>query len=153
MDVSQVENGTRQRQLLSERFSGVWKISYEWAKHKMNFDYTGNVYSPMLLPLLGDLDQRSPTSPWYSTQNLKISKSFKNVEIYFGGKNLLNFTPANNSIARSFDPFDKQVQTNVNGDVVPTANNPQALSFDPSYVYASNQGRRFYLGMSYQFIK
>lgn len=153
MDVSQVNNQVKQRQLLTERFSGVWKISYEWAKYSINFDYTGNVYSPMLLPLLGELDTRSPTSPWYSTQNVKVSKTIKNMDFYVGVKNLLNFTPAGNSIARPFDPFDKQIQTNANGDVIATANNPQALSFDPSYVYASNQGRRFYLGMSYSLLK
>jgi outer membrane receptor for ferrienterochelin and colicins len=61
----------------------------------------------------------------------------------------LNYTPPKNSIARSFDPFDKDVQFDAKGEVVPTASNPKALSFDPSYVFAPNQGIRAFLGVRY----
>jgi outer membrane receptor for ferrienterochelin and colicins len=71
------------------------------------------------------------------------------LEIYAGIKNLLNYTPPANSIARPFDPFDKEVVFDANGQVVATPNNPQALSFDPSYVFASNQGVRGFLGIRY----
>jgi outer membrane receptor for ferrienterochelin and colicins len=107
----------------------------------------------MKLPRLGSLDQRSANSPWYSLQNIKVTKTFKSFTLYGGVKNLLNFTPSSLSIARSFDPFDKQVQFDANGNAIPTVNNPQALTFDPSYVYASNQGRRFYIGLSYKWLK
>lgn len=153
MDVSQFEGGVRTRQLLTEQFSGVWKLSYEFPRYKLLLDYTGNVYSPMKLPLLGPLDQRSPNSPWYSIQNIKVTKELKSFTLYTGVKNILNFTPNSLSIARSFDPFDKQVQFDVNGAAVPTPNNPQALTFDPSYVYASNQGRRIYIGLTYRWLK
>jgi outer membrane receptor for ferrienterochelin and colicins len=153
MDVSQFDNGEKTRQLLTEQLSGVWKISYEMPRFKLLIDYTGNVYSPMKLPRLGSLDQRSANSPWYSLQNIKVTKTFKSFTLYGGVKNLLNFTPSSLSIARSFDPFDKQVQFDANGNAIPTVNNPQALTFDPSYVYASNQGRRFYIGLSYKWLK
>jgi len=153
MDVSQFENKIKTRQLLTEQFSGVWKLSYDFARFKLLLDYTGNVYSPMELPLLGPLDQRNPNSPWYSTQNIKVTKEFKSFTIYGGVKNMLNFTPSSLSIARAFDPFDKQVQFDADGSALATANNPQALTFDPTYVYASNQGRRFYLGVSYKLMK
>jgi outer membrane receptor for ferrienterochelin and colicins len=81
-------------------------------------------------------------------QNIQLSKTIgKNIEIYGGVKNLLNFTPAANSIARAFDPFDKGVTFNEAGEAVATANNPNALTFDPTYMYAPNVGRRAFIGL------
>jgi outer membrane receptor for ferrienterochelin and colicins len=62
---------------------------------------------------------------------------------------LLDFTPTRGNpfiIARSFDPFDKNVEY-VDGQVKATTSNPYALTFDPTYVYAPNQGRRGFLGV------
>lgn len=150
MDVYSVQNGIKEQQEFAEKFTATWSISYEISKIGLKFHYTGNVYSPMELPLLGPLDPRSGTSPWFSIQNFQITKSFLNgIEIYGGAKNLLNWTPNKNNpfiIARSFDPFDKDVVFNSNGDVVATANNPYALTFDPAYVYGPNQGIRAFLG-------
>ncbi len=89
--------------------------------------------------------------PWFSIQNIKISwkKRGTNWEVYGGVKNLLNFTPADNSIARAHDPFDKNVEFDANGNAMPTAENPYGLTFDPSYVYTSNQGIRGYAGLRY----
>ena len=36
-----------------------------------------------------------------------------------------------------------------NGQAIATPNNPYALTFDPSYVYASNQGIRGFIGFRY----
>ncbi|MGB1033112.1 MAG: hypothetical protein ACPGWM_10865 [Flavobacteriales bacterium] len=77
---------------------------------------------------------------------LKLGKWW---EIYGGVKNLLDFTPPANSIARAFDPFDQEVQFGADGQVIATESNPNALTFDPSYVYAANQGRRAFLGFRY----
>ncbi|MEO9570697.1 MAG: TonB-dependent receptor [Polaribacter sp.] len=139
MDVSTTENDVTERQLLTESFSGTWSISYNFKAIDLKLDYTGNVYGPMDLPLLGDNDPRSPTSPWYSIQNIQATKKFSNnFEVFGGVKNLLNFTPASNSILRSFDPFDENLDPA----------NPN-LTFDPAYVYASNQGIRMFLGLRY----
>jgi outer membrane receptor for ferrienterochelin and colicins len=139
MDVSVTENNIKRRQLLTESFSGVWSISYKF-DNNFTVDYTGNLYGPMRLPLLGPKDDRAEYSPWFSIQNIQLSKKFTNTwEIYGGVKNLLNFTPAANSISRAFDPFDEQV----------APNDPDALTFDPSYVYASNQGIRAFLGVRF----
>ena len=149
MDVSITENGIKTRQPLTESFSGVWSISYKF-RNNFTIDYTGNVYGPMRLPLLSNADPRAAESPWFSVQNIQLTKKFSNSwEIYGGAKNLLNFTPAANSIARSFDPFDKQVTFDQNGQAVATPNNPNALTFDPTYVYASNQGIRGFIGLRY----
>ncbi|MFT7436033.1 MAG: outer membrane receptor for ferrienterochelin and colicins [Psychromonas sp.] len=142
------ENGTAIRPLLTERFSGTWSASYTVTKLNLMIDYTGNLYSPMDLPVLGDLDPRSDQSPWWSLQNIQFTyKSKQKMDIYGGIKNILNFRPAANSISRSFDPFDKEVQFDANDQVLATPNNPYALTFDPSYVYAPNQGIRSFLGV------
>src|SRR5690606_41843940 len=81
-------------------------------------------------------------------QNIQLSKELPlGLSLYGGIKNLLNFTPAANSIARAHDPFDKQVQYDMEGNIIQTADNPYALSFDPSYVYTSFQGRRYFIGV------
>ncbi|MDG1278674.1 MAG: TonB-dependent receptor [Algoriphagus sp.] len=150
MDVSLEEDGIRTRQLLTERFSGVWSIGYEFFKSGLKIDYTGNVYSPMRLPLLGELDDRDAYSPWFSIQNIQLTKTFgEKWEVYGGVKNLLNFTPPANSIARAFDPFDRGVAFAADGTVIPTPENPNALTFDPTYVFAPNQGRRGFLGVRF----
>jgi len=150
MDVSINENNIKKRQLLTESFSGVWGISYNLKKSRIKIDYTGNLYGPMKLPLLSELDPRKGESPWFSIQNIQITKKIgTSWEMYGGIKNILNFTPDNNSIARSFDPFDSGVDFNSNGEAIATTSNPYALTFDPSYVYASNQGIRGFLGLRY----
>ena len=150
MDVTITENDNKKRQLLTESFSGVWSISYRFKSNGIKIDYTGNTYGPMRLPRLSDTDPREENSPWFSIQNIQITKNFKsNWELYGGLKNILNFTPADNSIARSFDPFNNSVVFDSNGQATVTPDNPNALTFDPSYVYASNQGIRGFLGIRY----
>jgi outer membrane receptor for ferrienterochelin and colicins len=153
MDVYSVENGIRERQLLTEKFTGTWAISYKIQKINLAIDYSGNVYSPMKLPLLSETDPRSPNSPWYSIQNIQFTYSgWKNFELYAGIKNLLNFTPKQNNpflISRTEDPFDKNVQTDTNGKVLVTPENPYGLTFDTTYVYAQNQTIRGFFGLRY----
>lgn len=150
MDVTIEEAGEKRSQLLTEKFTGVWSIEYTVLPWNLRLNYSGNVYSPMRLPLLGELDDRNEYSPWFSIQNIQLTKPInKEWEIYGGAKNLLNFRPASNSIARSFDPFDKNVEFDANGNALATPNNPNALTFDPTYVYASNQGIRLFIGIKY----
>lgn len=139
MEVSVTENNVKRRQLLTESFSGVWSISYKFS-NDFSIDYTGNLYGPMRLPLLGENDPRDEYSPWFSIQNIQLSKKFSNSwEVYGGVKNLLNFTPAANSINGADNPFDVDVNTETNPE----------RAFDPSYVYASNQGIRAFAGVRY----
>ena len=153
MDVSKTENNTTTQQILTEKFSGTWAISFRIDKLFLDVDYTGNLYGPMRLPLLGDLDPRKEYSPTWSIQNIQFTfNKFKNIEIYAGVKNLLNWTPNTGNtfiIARANDPFDKNIQYDPNGNVLVTADNPYALSFDPSYVYGPNQGIRSFFGVRY----
>ncbi|HZH01371.1 MAG TPA: TonB-dependent receptor, partial [Flavisolibacter sp.] len=150
-DVSTTEAGIKEQQMLTERFTGTWAVSYKLRKLNVGIDYTGNVYGPMRLPLLGELDPRLPMSPTWSLQNIQFTYSgLKGVEFYGGIKNLLDFTPDRGNpflIARSNDPFDRDVEYDNNGQVLQTPNNPYALTFHPTYMYAPNQGRRGFLGV------
>jgi outer membrane receptor for ferrienterochelin and colicins len=139
MEVSVTENHIKRQQLLTESFSGVWSISYKF-NNNFTIDYTGNLYGPMRLPLLGANDLRAEYSPWFSIQNIQLTKKFNNNwEVYGGIKNLLNFTPAANSINGADNPFDIGVDTKTNPE----------RAFDPSYVFASNQGIRAFAGIRY----
>jgi outer membrane receptor for ferrienterochelin and colicins len=167
LDNKNVEKGISQRPYLTENFTGTWSVSYKIQPWNLSMDYTGNVYSPMDLPLLSEYDPRSPKSPWYSIQNIQFTYSgWKNFEVYGGIKNLLNFTPKQNNpflISRANDPFDKNVQISdgtavgIHGKVVPqgqiidTSDNPYGLSFDTTYVYGQNQTIRGFFGLRYTF--
>ena len=155
-DVATVEDGVVARQPLSERWSGVWSVDYALPPtagrgHRWTLNYTGSVYGPMDLPVQGPLDPRPAESPWFSLQNLQATwtPGGSPWEVYGGVKNLLDFTPAADGIARAFDPFDRGVTFDAAGDPVATPDNPGALVFDPSYVYAANVGRRGFLGVRY----
>ncbi|GAB4410492.1 MAG: TonB-dependent receptor [Bacteroidia bacterium] len=152
MDSRVVEQGVSVWPVLNERFGAVWAVSYTLPGLALSLDYTGNLYSPMRLPVLGDLDPRAATSPWWSLQNIQLTYApqGRRWEVYGGVKNLLNYTPPANSIARAHDPFDRQVQYGPDGQVLPTPENPYALTFDPSYVFAPNQGIRGFAGIRYR---
>jgi outer membrane receptor for ferrienterochelin and colicins len=153
MDVYNVENNVKTRQLFAENFSGVWNISYTMRSSGIVIDYTGNVYGPMRLPLLSPLDPRKEYSPVWSIQNIQFTKKFKKgFEFYVGVKNLLNWTPNNGNpfiIARANDPFDKNVVFDANGNAIATPDNPYGLTFDPTYIYGPNQGMRAFVGVRY----
>lgn len=155
MDVSRTENGEKNRQFLTERFSGTWNISYDIPSWNLSVDYTGNLYGPMKLPLASALDPRPANSPTYSIQNIQFTlQKFRDFDIYFGIKNLLNWTPDKHApflIGRAHDPFNQQVQYDSNGGLLATQENPYAMQFDASYMYAPNQGIRTFVGLRYTF--
>jgi outer membrane receptor for ferrienterochelin and colicins len=154
-DVAKVEGkgSQKERQLpvLTERWSGTWSVSYTFPLPGITIDYTGNIYGPMRLPLASELDPRRSRSPVWSIQNIQATKWIsKGFEVFGGIKNLLNWTPARNNpflIARAHDPFDKKVEYDPSGRVLSTPENPYALTFDPTYVFAPNQGLRFFAGI------
>ncbi len=163
-DVAKVENDNsgkkvKERPMLTEKWSGTWALTYTLPSQGITFDYTGNIYGPMRLPLISELDPRRPISEVWSIQNIQVTKWIsQQVEVFGGIKNLLNWTPTKNNpfiIARSHDPFDKKldydgdgkIDVDANGNVLQTPENPYALTFDPSYVYAPNQGLRFFAGI------
>ncbi|MBO0320772.1 TonB-dependent receptor [Muricauda sp. CAU 1633] len=152
-DVSSTENGVSQQQILTESITATWGLTYSFRPLNLTIDYTGNLYGPMRLPLLGELDPRREYSPTWSIQNIQFTyKGLSNFEIYGGIKNLLDWTPNRGNpfiIARANDPFDREVTFDNNGNAVATPNNPYALTFDPAYVYGPNQGIRGFFGLRY----
>ncbi len=152
-DVSNTENGITSRQILTESITGTWNVSYTFRSLDLTLDYTGNLYGPMRLPTLGELDPRQDFSPTWSIQNIQFTyKGLDKFEFYGGIKNLLDWTPNRGNpfiIARADDPFDQSVQFDPQGNVVATTDNPFALTFDPSYVYGPNQGIRGFFGLRY----
>ena len=155
MENTLTEDGITEQQMLTEQFTGTWAVSYKIKPWHLSIDYTGNVYSPMRLPLLSDLDPRPGMSTWWSIQNIQFTYSgVRNFEFYAGVKNLLNWTPNKAApflLPRTNDPFDHNVVYNNNGQVVAMPDNPYALLFDTSYVYAPNQGIRGFLGVRFNF--
>ena len=151
---SENEEGDLERwqPILTERWTGTWSLTYSIERIRTSIDYTGNLYGPMRLPTLGPSDPRPEYSPWWSIQNVQVTHRSKNErwEFYGGVKNLLDYTPPANSIARAFDPFDRGVQFDDQGNAVASPGNPNALTFDPSYVYAPNQGRRLFAGIRWR---
>ena len=147
IDTRVVQNGIKQQPLLTEKFSSNYSFTYPFQNIPIRLDWTGTIIGPMRLPLLGDADPRPPFSPWIHDSNLQIRWKKRQLEIYGGVKNILNFTPDATSIARSLDPFDKQVDFDADGNALQTVNNPYGLTFDPTYVYYSNQGRRGFIGL------
>ncbi|MEJ2882789.1 TonB-dependent receptor [Pedobacter sp. GR22-6] len=142
-DVATYEHGIKKQQILTEKFSGTWAVSYKINPLHLSIDYTGNLYSPMRLPLLSDTDPRREYSKTWSIQNIQLTfAGFKQLELYGGVKNLLNWTPNRGNpfiIARANDPFDKNLEVD----------NPYNLSFDPTYVYGPNQNIRGFFGIRY----
>ncbi|MBK8669729.1 MAG: TonB-dependent receptor [Saprospiraceae bacterium] len=127
---------TKINQIQTPGFTGTWTISYTFVKSDITLDYTGNVTGPMRLPVVPN-DYRPEYSPWFSIQNIQVTKRFKKgVEVYGGLKNLLNFIP-NDPILRAYDPFDKKIEIN----------NPFGYTFDPTYNFAPMQGVRGFAGV------
>ncbi|WP_099573964.1 TonB-dependent receptor [Maribacter sp. 4U21] len=153
-DVAQTESGVKQRQILTESYTATWNIGYTFRNLDLSIDYTGNLYGPMRLPVLGNTDPRRDFSPVWSIQNIQFTyKGLADFEFYGGIKNLLDWTPNRGNpfiIARANDPFDKEVAFDSNGNPLATPNNPNALTFDSSYVYGPNQGIRGFFGMRYR---
>ncbi|UYZ62787.1 TonB-dependent receptor [Hymenobacter weizhouensis] len=128
----------RVAQLHSPPFSGTWAVSYALEKLRLSLDYTGQVSSPMPLPVVPN-DFRPSRSPWFALQNVQVTRKLREgLEVYGGLKNLFNFLPRH-PLLRPFDPFDKRT----------AVDNPQGYSFDTSYNYAPVQGRRLFLGLRY----
>ncbi|TNE98348.1 MAG: TonB-dependent receptor [Bacteroidetes bacterium] len=132
----------RSEQVHTPPLTANFVLSYTIAKAQLSIDLSGNLYSPMLLPVLPD-DYRSAYSPWFSILNIRVMKTIKyRWEIYGGVKNFLNFVPQEDAIMRPFDPFDKYIDDPVT--------NPNGYTFDPGYNYAPIQKARMFLGVRYR---
>lgn len=132
MNVYRKENDLKVTQIQTPHFTGNYAISYTINKAQVTFDLTGNLYSPMRLPVVRAYgDTRPEYSPWFGIHNIQATKRLANgLQIYGGIKNLSNFLPKD-PIFRADAPFSEQ--------------------FDPSYNYASMQGIRGFIGLRWSF--
>jgi outer membrane receptor for ferrienterochelin and colicins len=90
MEVNSVENGIKEQQLLTEKVSGNYTLTYTFQNFPFTIDYTGNVVGPMRLPILSELDPRPEFSKTYSIQNIQFTYKTKKDIAFFGGiKNIL----------------------------------------------------------------
>lgn len=151
MDVFQVQQSeiseTKIPQVQAPRFSGTFTISYTLPKSNVIVDLTGRVTGPMYLPVVAN-DFRPAMSPWFGLINLQVSKVInKQLEIYGGVKNLLNFIPKN-PLLHPDDPFDKRggKYFDDNGNPRPDTN-PYGYTFDTAYNFAPVQGAKMQLGV------
>lgn len=152
-DMRLIEEGKRELPPFVERMNFQSLTGYTFGNNRI--DISSFTYSPMRLPLAGALDPRPEFSPWFT--HLNIQYSFRPAGRYavtFGVKNVLDFVPWRGLpflIARADDPFDERVQFDADGHPLATADNPFALTFDPTYAFTSLQGRRFFFQWSFKF--
>ena len=145
MDVFQMSKDSlgqliKKEQVHTPPFTANILLGYTITKLKLSIDFSGNINSPMLLPVLPN-DFRPSYSPWFYLLNLQLTKKLPyGFEIYGGAKNLLNFIPKN-PLMRPQDPFDKKANDPIN--------NPNGYTFDAGYNYAPIQGIKAFLGIRY----
>ncbi len=128
MDVYRKENDLKINQIQTPNLTANYAISYSISKSQLTFDLTGNLYSPMRLPVVRAYgDTRPEYSQWFGIHNIQATKRFANgLQLYGGIKNFTNFLPKD-PIFSPEKPFSEQ--------------------FDPSYNYASLQGIRGFVGL------
>lgn len=141
-DIDIANDGSKERDpaVHSPHFTGNFYLSYSFPAPQLSLDWTGNLISPMVL-VTETNDYRPQRSPWFSIQNIQVTKKFKKgVEIYAGIKNFFNFKQAD-PIIRGFDPFNRMVNVN----------NPNNYVFDTEYGFTSNEGIKGFVGFKYTF--
>jgi outer membrane receptor for ferrienterochelin and colicins len=128
IDVYRKENDLKINQIQTPNTTANYVISYSFIKAQLTFDLTGNLYSPMRLPIVRAYgDTRPEYSPWFGIHNIQATKRFANgLQLYGGIKNFTNFLPKD-PIFSPEKPFSEQ--------------------FDPSYNYAPLQGIRGFVGL------
>ncbi|MBL0309273.1 MAG: TonB-dependent receptor [Bacteroidetes bacterium] len=139
-EIEEDESGKRERQVPehSPPFTANFFFSYLFPAPQLSLDWTGTLISPMLLATVLD-DFRPTKSPWYTIQNVQLTKKFrKGMEIYVGIKNLFNFIQKD-PILRPFDPFNRNVQTD----------NPLNYRFDTTYGFTTMEGIKAFVGFRY----
>jgi len=131
-DVRTTINNDLIRKPLTNKYKGLFNISYYTNLKKWQFDFTAQFNSDTRLSSTANNPvkyQRGEKSPAYTILNAQITKYFKTWNVYVGGENLTNFTQSNPIIA-SDDPFGKY--------------------FDASQVWGPLVGRKFYIGVRFK---
>lgn len=124
------EDGLKRIQEFTPSFQSTFSLSYTHEPWHLTIDYSGKIVGPMKMPEYEPPFERPQYSPWFSEQNLQLSKNFgKSLSMKLGIRNLLNYRQASPLI------------------------NPQAPfsdSFDTAYSYGPMQGRRLVIGLAWK---
>ena len=99
--------GLVERPLMS-KYKGVLNLQYATRMNKWTFDFTAQLNGPARLPNFMDKEY----SPVYPVFYAQITKKFKNVDLYVGGENLLNYRQKN-PILNADQPFSEGFNTTV----------------------------------------
>ncbi len=117
----------RETQKFSPVFRGTFNVEYSWDNIGLSLNWNGKVVGPQYLPTYEAPFSRPETAPWYTLQNIQMTKKFgSTVEVYAGIKNLLNYTQPTPIV----DP-----------------ENPFSDNFDTAYIYGPLETRRLQLGV------
>ncbi len=116
----------KQKQLFTPAFSGTFVVGYKFRKLKLSIDYTGRVMGPQKLPHYDAPFARPETSPWFTIQNVQITKEINSFSMYVGVKNIFNWTQSSPLI---------------------NPENPFGKDFDTAYAWGPLQVRRFFVGV------
>lgn len=116
----------KEKQLFTPAFSGTFVIGYKFRKLKLSVDYTGRVMGPQKLPHYDAPFTRPETSPWFTIQNVQVTKEIKSFSVYAGVKNIFNWTQSSPLI---------------------NPENPFGKDFDTAYAWGPLQTRRFFVGV------
>jgi len=138
IDVDSLGHRSREQTVHSPPFTSNFYFSYSFPVPQLSLDWTGIIMSPMLLSTVPN-DFRPGHSPWYTIQNIQVTKKFKNgLQIYAGIKNIFNFIQPN-PILRPFDPFNRSVNID----------NPNGYRFDTTYGWTNTEGIKAFAGLRY----
>ncbi|MCF8298511.1 MAG: TonB-dependent receptor [Saprospiraceae bacterium] len=130
-DVKTTINNDLIRKPLTNKYKGLFNVSYYTNLKKWQFDFTAQFNGDTRLPGTENNPvkyQRGESSPAYTIFNAQVTKYFRRWNVYFGGENLTDFTQ-NDPIIAADDPFGQY--------------------FDASQVWGPLVGRKFYLGVRF----
>lgn len=137
-DLVETYAGEKHRKLFSSKHRGFIHLNYTLNSWSGNI--TTNWQSSKQLPQLKATPpntyptqyQRSTQSPYFSTTNIQLNKTFgKTLDIYLGIENLFNFTQKSPIIA---------------------ADKPFSPYFDSSRIWGPIYGRQFYAGIRFKIL-
>lgn len=140
----EIENGEKENERPPHTPDLVanYYLSYNFPVPQLSIDLTGTIVSPMALSTVPG-DERPEKSPWYTIQNIQLTKKFrKGFELYLGLKNFFNFIQKE-PILRPFDPFNRFTDID----------NPNNYRFDTTYGFTTTRGITGFVGFRYTLSK
>ena len=110
---------------LTSKFKGVLNLQYTTPRDTWVFDVTGQINGPARIPSFA-ADTEEKTSPVFPMFYAQVTRKLKNMDIYIGGENLMNY--------RQPDP-------------IISADDPFSPQFNASIIWGPLMGIRVYAGM------